>query len=274
MESGRTVHIHPVVIASIVDAYERRDKDSERVIGTLLGTFGKGIIEVTNCFGVPHLESETDVQMDFEFGKNMSQLERKVNSAQRIVGWYATGNEITEHFKLIHQDYYMQSVNTNVLFLLVDTSLTVGDKLGLKAYLSRPLGIPGGSRGIVFVPLEVEIEFYGAERCAVEMMASAIDPKSNFQPELGDDMLHLVQLSKHLITMLEQVISYVEDVLSGKRPADPNIGRAIAQLIFSIPKLDPAQLESLINSSYKDLLMITYLTNLIRTHLKLLNLAQ
>ena len=87
-------------------------------------------------------------------------------------------------------------------------------------------------------------------------------------------MLYLYQLSQHLNTMLDQVIRYVENVLDGKRPADPNIGRAIAQLIFSIPKLDPDHLEQLINSSYKDLLMITYLTNLIRTHLKLLNLTQ
>ncbi|THD23463.1 Translation initiation factor 3 subunit F [Fasciola hepatica] len=87
-------------------------------------------------------------------------------------------------------------------------------------------------------------------------------------------MVHLFQLSQHLLTMLEQVITYVNDVLNNKRPADPKIGRAIAQLVFSIPKLNPAHLESLINSSYKDLLMITYLTNLIRTHLKLLNLSQ
>ncbi|KAA3676572.1 translation initiation factor 3 subunit F [Paragonimus westermani] len=274
MESGATVRIHPIVLASIVDAYERRVENSERVIGTLLGSVGKGMIEVTNCYCVPHEETSVAVSMDFEFGKNMYQLERLINRNQRIVGWYATGSEMTEHFKVIHQDYYMQSVNVDVLFLLVDTSLAMGDRMGLKAYLSRPVGIPGGTRGIIFVPLDVEIEFYNAERCAVDMMASAVNPKSKLRPELGDDMLHLFQMSQHLTTMLEQVIAYVDDVLNGKRPADPNIGRAIAQLILSIPKLDPAHLDTLINSSYKDLLMITYLTNLIRTHLKLLSLAQ
>lgn len=87
-------------------------------------------------------------------------------------------------------------------------------------------------------------------------------------------MVYLYQLSQHLLTMLDQVIRYVENVIDNKCPADPKIGRSIAQLIFSIPKLDPDHLEQLINSSYKDLLMITYLTNLIRTHLKILNLAQ
>ncbi|OON18649.1 Mov34/MPN/PAD-1 family protein [Opisthorchis viverrini] len=274
MESGATVRIHPVVLASIVDAYERRNEGTETVIGTLLGSVHKGMTEVTNCFGVLYAESDAIVLMDLELRKSMSQLERMVNRNQRMVGWYATGSEITEYFKLIHQVYYMQSTNSEVLFLLVDVSLSVGDKLGIKAYLSRPLGIPGGTRGIVFVPLEVEIEFYAAERCAVEMMASAINPKCQLQPELGDDMLHLFHLSQNVISMLEQVITYVDDVLNGKRSADPTIGRAITQLILSIPKLDPAHLDALINSSYKDLLMITYLTNLIRTHLKLLSLAQ
>lgn len=87
-------------------------------------------------------------------------------------------------------------------------------------------------------------------------------------------MVHLCHLAQHINVMLERVIQYVEEVRAGKRQADPNVGRAIAQLLFSIPKLNPEHLESLLNSSYKDLLMITYLTNLIRTHVKLLNLAQ
>ncbi|KAA0196424.1 Eukaryotic translation initiation factor 3 [Fasciolopsis buskii] len=174
---------------------------------------------------------------------------------------------------LIHQ-VYMQTFKNDVLFLLVNTNPSLDEKTTVKAFLSRPVGIPGGTRGMVFVPLEVVIEFSAPERCAVEMMTSAINPMSQIKPELGDDMAHLFQLSQHLLTMLEQVITYVNDVLNNKRPADPKIGRAIAQLVFSIPKLNPAHLESLINSSYKDLLMITYLTNLIRTHLKLLNLSQ
>lgn len=87
-------------------------------------------------------------------------------------------------------------------------------------------------------------------------------------------MINLHQLCQHLIAMLDKVIKYVDDVIEEKCVANPTIGRSIAQLIFSIPKLELNHLEQLINSSYKDLLMVTYLTNLIRTHLKLLNLAQ
>lgn len=37
MELNLTVRVHPVVLFQIVDAYERRNADSLRVIGTLLG---------------------------------------------------------------------------------------------------------------------------------------------------------------------------------------------------------------------------------------------
>lgn len=33
-----TVRVHPLVLFQVVDAYERRNADSQRVIGTLLGT--------------------------------------------------------------------------------------------------------------------------------------------------------------------------------------------------------------------------------------------
>lgn len=36
-----TVKIHPVVLFQIVDAYERRNADSHRVIGTMLGKHEK-----------------------------------------------------------------------------------------------------------------------------------------------------------------------------------------------------------------------------------------
>ena len=89
MEAVAKVHVHPVVLLSIIDSYERRSEDSQNVVGTLLGmcnlfilfspgTFEKGIIEVTHSFAVPHKESKTDVSMDFEFGRAMLNLERKV----------------------------------------------------------------------------------------------------------------------------------------------------------------------------------------------------
>lgn len=39
MALSTNVKVHPVVLFQIVDAYERRNADAHRVIGTLLGNF-------------------------------------------------------------------------------------------------------------------------------------------------------------------------------------------------------------------------------------------
>ncbi len=59
------VLIHPVALFAIVDSYERRNEDAKRVIGTLLGTLDKGVVEVRNCFAVPHHETEDEVSFAF-----------------------------------------------------------------------------------------------------------------------------------------------------------------------------------------------------------------
>lgn len=43
-----TVKVHPVVLFQIVDAYERRNSDSQRVIGTLLGMLHNLLINFNN----------------------------------------------------------------------------------------------------------------------------------------------------------------------------------------------------------------------------------
>ncbi len=52
------VKIHPTVIFSIVDSYERRNEKMTRVVGTLLGSNIQGNIEVTDSFVVPHRDGE------------------------------------------------------------------------------------------------------------------------------------------------------------------------------------------------------------------------
>ena len=52
-------NVHPVVILNILDHHSRRNKDQKRVIGTLLGINNDGMIEITNCFPVPHKEVDT-----------------------------------------------------------------------------------------------------------------------------------------------------------------------------------------------------------------------
>lgn len=67
--------------------------------------------------------------MELDFAKDMYELHRKVNPSEVIVGWWATGHEITDHSLLIH-DYYSR-VTSNPIHLTVDTTLH-GGRMNIK----------------------------------------------------------------------------------------------------------------------------------------------
>merc|ERR1712062_905724 len=98
------VKVRPVVLFQICDAYERRNIENDRVIGTVLG-------------------------------------------------WFATGNEITSHSALIH-DYYARGTK-DPIHLTVDATL-INAKMNLKAYVFVPIGVPGATSGSMFTPVPVE----------------------------------------------------------------------------------------------------------------------
>lgn len=53
--SSIKVKVQPAVLLSICDAYVRRNSKHKRVVGTLLGYVGEGgVVEVKNCYAVPH----------------------------------------------------------------------------------------------------------------------------------------------------------------------------------------------------------------------------
>ena len=99
---------------------------------SISGSVDKQCVEVTNCFCVPHKEYEERVEVDLQTAQDMFELNRKVNPGEALVGWFATGDEITSHSALIH-DYYARETK-DPIHLTVDTTLNRG-RLDLKAYV-------------------------------------------------------------------------------------------------------------------------------------------
>ena len=62
---------------------------------------------------------------------------------------------------------------------------------------------------------------------------------------------------------------YVEAVLAGREEPDSSVGRALNDLVQSVPKMDPDQFEMMLNSNLRDLLMVVYLSQLTKTQLQL-----
>lgn len=269
MNSGVSPHLvvklHPVVLFTIIDSYERRNDCQHRVIGTLLGIHEKGAVEVTNCLCIPHNESEDEVAVDMEFAKAMYELQKKVNSSEVIVGWYATGADVTGHSVLIH-DYYSREAN-NPIHLTVDTSLSEGS-LTWKAFTSTSFGVPGKNTGTMFTPCKVEIVGYEPEFVGMKI---AQQTKHNKQRsvEILPDLDLISNAIQNMLELSDVVIGYIDDVLANRKPADNSIGRTLMDIVQSIPQISPEQFQDMLNSNMKDLLMVVYLAQLTRSQLAL-----
>ncbi|KAJ8268534.1 hypothetical protein COCON_G00137060 [Conger conger] len=282
---GPIVKIHPVVLASIADSYERRNEGASRVIGTLLGTIEKHTVEVTNCFSVPHNESEDEVAVDMEFAKNMYELHKKVSPSEVIIGWYATGYDITEHSVLIHEYYSREAQNP--IHLTVDTgggkmniphpptlhtwhthTALQSGKMNIRAYVSAQMGVPGKTVGVMFTPLTVKYIYYDTERIGIDLLQRT-RASPNRTNGLTSDLEQVGTAAARVQDMLATVLTYIEDVLSGKVMADNSVGRFLMDLVNKVPKISAEDFETMLNSNINDLLMVTYLANLTQAQISL-----
>lgn len=267
--SNFEVNIHPLALFNIVHAYERRSEKHDTILGTLLGTRTANSIEVVDSFVVPHA-AQTETLYNVEYASTMANFYRKVNSTQTTVGWYSTGSDIIPSANLIH-DWYNHETR-NPVYLLVDTSLKTDSSFQIKAFIGAPFGIKDKdkmkSHGMVFTPIPVRLVTYDEEKSAIDLFQSGKFSK-NFQVKPPSELDQVQLALDKLLFMLKHLITYVDDVLAAKKPSDPKIGRMLMNLINTVPRVDPKDLENMINTSMNDLLMIQYLSQAVKAQLVL-----
>jgi len=254
-----------VVLFSIADSYERRSADSHRVIGTLVGNVDKQCVEVTNCFCIPHKEHLDRVEADIVYAQEMFELNKKVAPHETLVGWFATGSEITSHSALIH-DYYARETK-DPIHLTLDTTLTSG-RVNMKAYVFVPIGVPGATSGSMFTPVKVEMMATEPEIAGLDLLHKTKHSKIR-SVEPVPELTKIAEAADKMEMMLDIVIRYVEAVLAGTEEPDSTVGRALVNLVQSVPKMDPVKFEAMLNSNLRDLLMVIYLSSLTKTQLQL-----
>lgn len=256
-----SVKVHPVVIFNILDQFLRRSEGQDRVIGTLLGVNVDGVIEIRNCFPVPHTEGE-QVAVDMSFHRTMCDLHQRTAPKEVIVGWYATGLDITENSVIIH-DFYTKESSTSTVHLLVDTALT-NDTLGIRAYTGASLEFEKKLLGSYFQPVSLEMLTLDVDKVGFEVLSRT---KNDTVANLASDLANLQGSISKLLEMISSVLSYVEKVTSGEIEGDAVIGRFLAKSVSLLPKLETESLDRLLNSNVQDLLMVVYLANLTRTQI-------
>ena len=99
-DTGTKVTVHPLVLLSVVDHFNRMSKigNQKRVVGVLLGSWStKNELDISNSFAVPFDEDEKDPTvwfLDHQYLEQMYAMFKKVNAKERILGWYHTGPKL------------------------------------------------------------------------------------------------------------------------------------------------------------------------------------
>ena len=122
---SKVVVVHPTVLLSIVDHYNRVARDTQkRVVGVLLGEYGdNNILDVTNCYAVPFEEELNDPDVwffDHIYAEDMYGMMRRINGKEKIIGWYSSGPRIKRADIMINE--ILRHYNTNPVFVVCNVT--------------------------------------------------------------------------------------------------------------------------------------------------------
>ncbi|MPC10115.1 Eukaryotic translation initiation factor 3 subunit F-1 [Portunus trituberculatus] len=143
-----------------------------------------------------------------------------------------------------------------------------------EGYVSASMGVPGRTPGTMFAPIPVEVISY-----APEVVGTNATQKSKYSRqrivEPSTDLHQISEATQNMEATLDALIckcgcaTYVDDVLSGKVPADNYIGRELTRMVNQVPKMSAHEFEEMLNTNMKDLLMVIYLSQLTKVNVGL-----
>eukprot|EP01092_Planopodium_desertum_P007732 TRINITY_DN3200_c0_g1_i4.p1 TRINITY_DN3200_c0_g1~~TRINITY_DN3200_c0_g1_i4.p1 ORF type:complete len:204 (-),score=12.19 TRINITY_DN3200_c0_g1_i4:54-665(-) len=195
----------------------------------------------------------------------MLALHQKSNPKEIIVGWYATGKDITYASHYIH-DFFAKEAKRAPIHLLLDTEFSSGE-MGVKAFTSTPVVLAKKLFSSRFDEIHCEVDALDTESMALAsfIRPSAKEAVSSVVSDLDNLKQTIVKLRGHIT----DVKNYVNKVLSGETKPNKQIGRMLTKIVSSLPKIEESTFGKMFNDNLQDLLMVVYLSNLTRTQLEI-----
>jgi 26S proteasome regulatory subunit N8 len=216
-EPSKIVKVHPTVLLSVVDHYNRiAIGTKKRVIGTLMGEYGdQGTLEVTNCYAVPFEEEKDDPSIwffDHIYHEKMFNMMRRINGREKIIGWYSTGPDIKNSDIQINE--ILRRYNTSPVFVVIRVSDETNISLPTEAYFSQEETDSNGQINRQFTYVPSTIGATEAEEVGVEHLLR--DIKDASQGQLSKIVIDKINGLKALAGKLQEMKSYLDNVISGK----------------------------------------------------------
>eukprot|EP01083_Nonionella_stella_P279195 949788_1 len=267
------VEIHPLVLLSVTDHYNRVAKDTKkRVVGCLLGQRLGKRLNVTNSFAVPFDEEERTPAtwfLDFNYLEDLAYMFKRVNSRERIVGWYSSGPKLKKNDIDIHKLF--SSYNSEPICCIIQVSGDI-ESLPTKAYCGVDVVQSDGRHSKEFAHIQSSIIASEAEEVGVEHLLRSVEniSLSTLTTEVNHKLSSLNGLTERLIMIRD----YLNDVIGGKLPINQDILKNL-QLIFNlVPNLNKKNVIQSFQTKKNDLMLNIYIASLLRSILALDGLLQ
>lgn len=265
-----SIGIHPLVLLSVVDHYNRVAKDTKkRVVGCLLGERYKGQVNISNSFAVPFDEEERPPKtwfLDYNYLEDMFRMFRRVNAREKIVGWYSSGPKIRHNDKDIQRLFNKYCLNP--VYLIVRVNENASNGLPVDGYASINVVRDDGRNDHEFAHKPVEIVSTDAEEVGVEHLLRNIQDDTQLST-ITNEVGHKITGLRALTQKLEQIESYLSDVVSKSLPINQDILQSL-QLMFNLmPNLSKQRVVKAFSSNANDQILAIYLASVIRSVLAL-----
>jgi len=190
---------------------------------------------------------------------------------------YATSPELNSFSALIQNFYYTGEGGTFPhpcihLTLSTDTE----SPLSIKTYISTTVGV-SPERGVdscLFVPISHEVNYSSeADRAGLEFIASAKDTSTRSAPLLSDTAA-LAKTLEQVHGMIGRVQKYIRHLLetdTWDTKEAKEIGKSLMATLALAPRMDAEELGRMFNLHLQDVLMVVYLSNLVRSQFDIAN---
>jgi len=265
--------VHPLVLLSVVDNYNRVAKGTrKRVVGVLLGEIDKsGQVDVTNSYAIPFDEDERDPHIwffDHNYHENMFSMFRKVSIKERVVGWYSTGPKIRPSDIEINE--VIRRYTDNPVLVIIDVK---PNELGIptKAYISvEEVSEDGSETRAAFQHIPSSIGALEAEEVGVEHLLRDVKDASvsTLATDINDKSLALQSLTNHIGEMEE----YLSRVINKKLPINHQIINQLQDIFNLMPNLTVESMVKSFSVKTNDMMLVIYLSSMIRSVIALHNL--
>lgn len=264
------VVVHPLVLLSVVDHYNRVAKDSRRrVVGVLLGSTYQGKVDITNSYAVPFEEHGDTWYLDHAYLTSMFLMFKKVSAKEKIVGFYSTGPKIKQTDLAI--DALFREYHPHPALVIIDVRPDV-EGIPVQAYVSvDSVSEDGAEATRTFQHLASEVGAYEAEEVGVEhLLRDVNDPSVS---SLGFEARHKLQALRGLHERLKYMAAYLEDVLAGNLPPNNQILYNMQTIMNLLPNINVEALVKSMVSKTNDMHLVIYMSSLIRSVIALHNLV-